>query len=358
MNRKERRAAAKQSRSGSARNLDAASAKVHEAIALAQEGKFAEAEALLEAARRLHPNDPELKHQLGMIYVRSGRSGEGQQLLREAVEARPNEALYWNNLAAAYLSVEMSDQAIEATRKAVALMPGYSEAWQNLAFGLRDLGRHEEAVDAFVRADASGTMATESLASWGESLGQCRRFEEAERMVRRALERSPDDAPILTLLGWVLVEQRKDAEARDAFQRSLKVNPNQFLAAFNYGVLLLKTSDIAGALRWLRRSTSIDIRSAAAWRVLALELARHGHNEEALPAAERAARLDPKDKAIAKLLQRLKAQPEAGTEDTVFDFSEPTPLGPEIAPGVAKREKETEAAEAGMLDLSTINFGD
>src|SRR5882672_7326852 len=122
MNRKERRAAAKQSRSGNAKNLDAASAKIQEAIVLAQAGKFAEAETLLESARRIHPEDPELKHQLGMIYVRSGRSSEGQQLLREAIEARPNEALYWSNLAAAYLSVELSEQAIDAARRAVTLL--------------------------------------------------------------------------------------------------------------------------------------------------------------------------------------------------------------------------------------------
>jgi len=355
MNRKERRAAAKQTRTGKTRNVDAATAKVNEAILLAQAEKFEAAEALLLEAQRINPDDPELKHQLGMIYVRTGRSEEGQALLRAAVDARPNEALYWNNLAAAYLSVEHSEQGVEAARRSVALLPGYSEAWQNLAFGLRDLAQHAEAVPAFEKADATGVLPPASIASWGESLGLIGRFPEAERLVRRALEAAPEDAPILTLLGWVLVEQRKEAEAREAFKRSLDRNPNQFLAAFNYGVLLLKTPDIAGALRWLRRATSIDIKAAAAWRVLALELARHGHNEEALPAAERAARLDPNDQAVAKLLTRLKGQPEAGTEETVFDFSEPTPLGPELAPG--KRSKDDESG-ADVLDLSAINFGD
>jgi len=354
MNRKERRAAAKQSRTGNAKNVDLAAAKVREAIAFAQDGKFAEAETVLDAARRLDPDDPEMKHQLGMIYVRTGRSDEGQQLLREAVELRPNEALYWSNLAAAYLSVELSEQAIEAAQHAVTLLPTYAEAWQNLAFAYRDLGKHTEAVDAFARAESNGGLEPSSLASWGESLGQCGRFPEAEQMVNRAMERAPDDAPILTLLGWVLIEQRREGAARDAFKRSLDINPNQFLAAFNYGVLLLRTPDIAGALRWLRRATSIDIKSGAAWRVLALELARHGHNEEALPAAERAARLNADDAAITRLVKRLKGEEEA----TVFDFSEPQPIGPEVAPGATKREKAEEDSDgAAMLDLSTINFG-
>lgn len=353
MNRKERRATAKQSRSGG-RNLGAASAKIQEAIILAQAGKHAEAEALLEAARRLNPDDAELKHQLGIIYVRTGRSSEGQQLLRQAVEARPNEALYWSNLAAAYLSVEMSEQAIDAARRAVAILPTYVEAWQNLGFALRDLGNHQEAAEAFSRADSSGSLEPTSLASWGESLGQTGRFVEAEQVVRRALEHAPNDASILTLLGWVLIEQHEEHAACDVFKRSLDINANQFLAAFNYGVLLLKTSDIQGALRWLRRATSIDVKSGAAWRVLALELARHGQNAEALPAAERAARLDPTDQPIAKLLKRLKGE----TEETVFDFSEPQPIGPAAAPGGAKREQAADESKSStVLDLSTINFG-
>jgi Flp pilus assembly protein TadD len=355
MNRKERRAAAKQTRTGNTK-ADAAAGKVKEAIVLAQEGKFAEAEVVLDAARRLNPQDPELKHQLGMVYVRTGRSDEGQQLLREAVEARPNEALYWNNLAAGYLSVEMSEQGAEAARRAATLLPSYSEAWQNLGFALRDLGRHAEAIESFAKADATGTMPPTSLASWGESMGQTRSFVEAEKIIRRGLTGAPDDAAIQTLLGWVLVEQRKDQEARDIFKHSLDINPNQFLAAFNYGILLLKTPDTAGALRWLRRATSIEIKSAAAWRVLALELARYGHDAEALPAAERAGRLDPHDQAIQRLLQRLKG--ETATATAVFDFSEPQPIGPEVAPAVAKREKgEGEQGGAPVLDFSTINFG-
>jgi Flp pilus assembly protein TadD len=355
MNRKERRAAAKQTRSGSAK-VDIATGKVKDAIVLAQEGKFAEAEALLDAARRLHPDDPELKHQLGMIYVRTGRSDEGLHLLREAVAARPNEPLYWNNLAAGYLSVQQSEAAADAAHRAATLQPGYSEAWQNLGFALRDLGKHVEAVEAFSKADSSGAMEPQSLASWGESLGQCRRFGEAEKTVQRALAGAPEDASILSLLGWVLVEQRKSVEAREVFKRSLDINPNQFLAALNYGILLLKTPDIAGALRWLRRATSIDIKAVSAWRVLAIELARHGHKEEALPAAERAARLDPGDQAIAKLVQRLKGEEE---QQTIFDFSEPAPVGPEVAPGGGtKDEKDAGKAEPAVLDFSTINFGD
>jgi Flp pilus assembly protein TadD len=358
MNRKDRRAAAKQARSGKTKGLGAAAAKIEQAIALVQAEKIAEAEALLDSVRKVQPDDPELNHQLGMIYVRTGRSSQGQELLRKAAEARPNEALYWSNLGAAYLAVEMSESAAEASRRAVALQPGYQEALQNLAFALRDLGRHAEAIEAFEQIKQIEGLPAPCLASWGESLGLVGRFPEGERMIRRASEQAPEDASILTLLGWALVEQRNNEAARDVFRRSVEINPNQFLAAFNYGVLLLSTPDTAGALRWLRRATSIDVKSAAAWSVLAIELARHGHHEEALPAAERAARLKPGDAGIAELLNRLKRGTGAGGEEFSMALPASAPIGPEAAAASDARRSDRASGTALSLDLAAIHIED
>jgi predicted Zn-dependent protease len=349
MNRKERRASAKQNKTGAG-----VAGKVEQAIAFSQAGEFDKAEPLLNAARKLAPNDAETLHQLGTLYVRTGRSDAGIGLLKQAVEARPQEYVYWNNLAAAYLSVEMTKEAVEAARKTVALNPGYAMAWQNLAFGLRDFGDHAGAAEAFAKADKTGVMEPASLASWGESLGSIGRLEEGEQTVRRALVRAQDDPAILTLLGWLLVEQKKDDDARETLKRSLELRPDQFLAAFNYGVLLLRVKESEPALRWLRRATSIDPRSVAAWRILALELYRHGLKDEALPAAERVLRLAPDDAEAKKLLGQLKGAPEAVDTTEVIDFAAPQPLAPSAEAG----KKEKAAGQPGdIFDFSTINIG-
>ena len=351
MNRKERRASAKQNRSGAG-----AAGKVEQAIAFAQAGEFDKAEPLLDAARKIAPKDPEMLHQLGMLYVRTGRSDAGIEMLKQAVDARPQEYIYWNNLAAAYLSVERSKEAVEAARKTVALNPGYAMAWQNLAFGQRDFGDHAAAAEAFAQADKTGVMEPTSLASWGESLGLTGRLEEGEKTVRRALVREQDDAAILTLLGWLLVEQKKDDEARETFKRSLELKPNQFLAAFNYGVLLLRVKETDAALRWLRRATSIDPKSVSAWRVLATELDRHGLKDEALPAAERALRMAPDDEVVKKLIAQIKGEPRSADTTEVIDFAAPQPLAP--SPEAAKMEKAaSQPGEANIFDFSTINIG-
>jgi tetratricopeptide (TPR) repeat protein len=361
MNRKERRAAAKAERTGGGRHAPAHMAKVNEAIELAQAGKLGEAETLLEAVRKGDPEQPEANHQLGMIYVRTGRTEAGLELLRKAVDACPQESLYWNNMAAACLSIERSQEAVDAARRALALDPRNFMAWQNLALAQRDLGDRAEAIQAFDRAAALGTLDPSGLASWGECLGGLGRFVEAETVVRRALDAAPDDPPILSLLGWLLSEQKKVAEARETFRRSLDIKPEQFLAAFSYAMLSLGEGDVDVGLRWLRRATSINPKSAAAWRFLAVELSRHGLNEEALPVAERALRLAPGDAELKKLVRKLKNEDADDAPIFTVDFGEPMTAPDNAAPTAEPQAPETPAPEtprgSGVFDLSVVKIG-
>lgn len=348
MNRKERRAAAKQVRSG---GKGTHAAKIEQAIGLAQAGDLAQAETVLEEVRKSDPDQPEVNHQLGMIYARTGRTEAGLELLRRAVDARPQESLYWNNLAAACLVIERSQEAVDAARKSLALDPKNFMAWQNLALGQRDLGDRAGATEAFDRAAVLGSLDAGSLASWGESLGALGRFPEAESVVRRGLEMAADDPAILTLLGWLLSEQGKNEEARETFRRSLDIKADQFLAAFNYAILSLRVGESETGLRWLRRATSIDSKSAIAWRFLALELGRHGLQDEALPVAERVLRLTPDDFEIQALVRKLKGGTEADVP-FIIDFSE-TPASVEpIAPPEPKTPQGS-----GVFDLSVLKIG-
>jgi Flp pilus assembly protein TadD len=349
MNRKDRRAAAKQERAGGKAASAGQVARIEQAIAFAQAGDLAGAEALLEPILKTDPDLPEVNHQLGMIYVRTGRAEPGLQLLRKAVAARPEESRFWNNLGAACLAIERSAEAVDAVRKALAIDPQNFMAWQNLGLGQRDLGDHAGAVEAFDRAAALGNLDASSLACWGECLGALGRFSEAEAVVRRGLDSAKEDPGILTLLGWLLSEQGKSDEARETFRRSLDLKADQFLAAFNYAILSLRVGDAEVGLRWLRRATSIEPKSVPAWRTLALELARQDRKDEALPVAERTLRLAPDDLEIQGLVRKLKGGGEdpiapltLDLDDITLDLETPEPKVPQ---------------GSGVFDLSVVKIG-
>lgn len=349
MNRKERRAAAKQERAGGKIPSAGQAAMIEQAIGFAQAGNLARAEALLDPLSKADPDLPEVNHQLGMVYVRTGRTEAGLQLLRKAVAIRPEESLYWNNLGAACLSIERSQEAVDAVRKALAIDPTNFMAWQNLALGQRDLGDRADAVEAFDRAAALGDLDASSLACWGECLGALRRFSDAEVVVRRGSDLAKDDPGILTLLGWLLSEQGKTDEARETFRRSLDLKADQFLAAFNYAILSLRAGDGETGLRWLRRATSIDPNSAAAWRALALELVRQDRKDEALPVGERSLRLAPDDVEIQDLVRKLKGGSEEPAAPIAVDLDDITVQLEIPKPNVPQG--------SGVFDLSVLKIG-
>ena len=158
-----------------------------------------------------------------------------------------------------------------------------------------------------------------------------------------------DDPAILTLLGWLQSEQGKSAEARETFRRSLELKADQFLAAFNYAILSLRADDREVGLRWLRRATTIDPKSAVAWRFLALELVRQDLKDEALPVAERTLRLAPDDTEIQNLVRKLKGGGDEIDASFTIDFGD-TPL-PAAAP------KAPEPKGSGVFDLSVVKIG-
>jgi tetratricopeptide (TPR) repeat protein len=349
MNRKERRAAAKQDRAGGKGASAGQVAKIEKAIEFSQAGDLARAETLLDPILKTDPDLPEVNHQLGMIYVRTGRTEAGLQLLRKAVAARPEESLYWNNLGAACLAIERSQEAVDAVRKALTIDPKNFMAWQNLGLGQRDLGDRAAAAEAFDRAAALGKLDASSLACWGECLGALQRFAEAEAVVRRGLELAKDDPAILSLLGWLLSEQDKTDQALDTFRRSLDLKADQFLAAFNYAILSLRVGDGEVGLRWLRRATSIDPKAVPAWRALTLELVRQDRKDEALPVAERTLRLAPEDIEIQNLVRKLKGGGEGpiapvgiDLNDITIDLETPEPKMPQ---------------GSGVFDLSVVKIG-
>ena len=103
MNRKQRRTAAKVARKqgGADAPANAADLVVEKAIAAAQHGALAEAEAALDEVLARFPGHIEALHQKGVLLARTHRVEAGIEMLRRVTTGQPREALYWNNLAAA-----------------------------------------------------------------------------------------------------------------------------------------------------------------------------------------------------------------------------------------------------------------
>lgn len=88
-------------------------------------------------------------------------------------------------------------------------------------------------------------LAWESLAQRGVASAQ----PQAERLLRAALNQSPEDPALLEALGYI--EQKRGATdaARELYQRAVRIDPNSIDAASNLGVIEAKAGHLNKALK-------------------------------------------------------------------------------------------------------------
>lgn len=368
MNRKTRRAAAKQLRNPGLAGISAESAEmaIDQAVTQMQEGRDDEAERVLRRLLKTQPDNAEALHLLGMALARSARGAEGVEYLHQATRAKPLEALYWNNLAASCLGIDSYSEAADAARRAVELDPAYGMAWDNLGTALMDLkdsAGAKTALSSSIRLGASNLQTLKRASACAMATND---LESAETWLRRAMADAPDELDILSNLGAVLMARNQLPEAKETLSRAVAINPDHHLSALHYGAALVATGDRPAGLRWMRRATSSDHKSVDGWRLLGETLLSDGQTDEAIVSLERAAALAPQNAAIAALLERARggkpggaghdpAPLEPGADPCVLDFQLPAQNAPKsasVAKPVVPATPKAAASKPGALEFT------
>lgn len=126
--------------------------RLRKAGAQLQQGRIAEAAALLEALLEALPGEPDALHLLGLARFRQGEHDEAIALLRQAVETVPGFAGYRVNLGNLLFAARRFGEARDEFLAALALDPGNPDAWSNLGSARARLGEQAPAIEAFERA--------------------------------------------------------------------------------------------------------------------------------------------------------------------------------------------------------------
>ncbi|HEV2828354.1 MAG TPA: tetratricopeptide repeat protein [Pyrinomonadaceae bacterium] len=128
---------------------------------------------------------------LGHVYFFSRKYSEALSAHQQALRLVPNEGIVHLNLGVVYRAMEQYDNAIASYREALRLKPDYAEAFNQIGLTYYyNLEKFPEAVTA---------------------------FEQAVRL-------KPDDASYLKYLGSAYVDTRQKAEAKQIYQRLLKMD--------------------------------------------------------------------------------------------------------------------------------------
>ena len=161
------------------------------------------------------------------INIREGRVSLGMASLQEAIALDPDNAVYRNSLGVAELQLRRWPEAQASFEKAIALDGNYAEAYHNLGLALASQNRLDEAVASYRKALTFPTYPTPELAyhNLGEAYLRLGKLQEAEESLRRAVQLDSKNQFTHYLLGVVLAEGGRKAEARPAFCTCRNLDP-------------------------------------------------------------------------------------------------------------------------------------
>jgi adenylate cyclase len=128
-----------------------------------------------------------------------------------------------------------SESEIELADRAVALNPNSYLAWSSRGQVYRIAGRPEEAVRSFERAmrmSPIDPLLHRSFAGMGVAFIELRRFDEAIVAAKKAQRQNPSYVAAYRCLASAFAHLGRDAEAREAADRLLEIDPAFTISAW------------------------------------------------------------------------------------------------------------------------------
>ena len=133
-------------------------ARLRQALASYDQGRSAEAQALLEPLLRRYPANYEINETLGLIHAEAGDVSSALPLLERGAHLKPGAALARANLGTAYLKLEQPEKALPELDAAARLDPHNQQTLINLATARMETHQAAKATQAFAAAAAVGPL--------------------------------------------------------------------------------------------------------------------------------------------------------------------------------------------------------
>ena len=260
---------------------------------LKQMGRADEALMPMRQAAALLPGDAEAHNSLGVVLKNLGRFDDAVSGYHRALELNPDFADAHNNLGVALQELGLVAEAVTSYGRALRTQPGYADAHHNLGNALTELGSLDQAVASYRRAlglKPALAVAHRQLGVVGQEMG---RPDDAVACYRRALQLEPGDAKAHNNLGVALTELGRPDEAVASCRKALAIKPDHVKAHNNLGAALLDLGRFAAATASFRRALALKPEHVAAQINLGNALKDLGFLADALVGYRRALELEP-----------------------------------------------------------------
>lgn len=176
-----------------------------------------------------HPGNDELVPLIGAIRLQQGRFAEAAAMFERARRLHPGEVRFAFLHGTALAGMEQFEPAIAAFQAVIRQMPNVPDAYLGLARAQRKLGQNEEAQNTYRKLLRVQPENVDAYIGLSSALAETGQFADAEAPLRRALQYTRDPRALAAIhnnLAIALSSQNKHAEALEALERTQSLAPD------------------------------------------------------------------------------------------------------------------------------------
>ena len=236
-------------------------ARLLESAALMGLKKFGDSRVMLDTMLKTNPSSPDVLFQLGVVNLAENRYKEAEDAFRRSYQLNPANSRGLMGIVETDMAQSKPEEAMKMLQGESDKAPGRMDLLLAMANVAVRAGKYDFAIQTYDRmlgqADKS-VKPGEIYMRIGETYRRKGDANNAIKALQKARETLPDNAYVLATLGLVLDSASRKPEAKQFYEATLKVDPNNAIVLNNLAFLLAETGgDLNDALTKAQRAKQI-----------------------------------------------------------------------------------------------------
>jgi tetratricopeptide (TPR) repeat protein len=295
---------------------------IHQGQSALHAGDFTAAVADFEKAHELAPEDIEVARGLMLGYLQSERLEDATKFGEQAVARWPDDPPLRHWLGLAYFKRSETASALDMLQRAEKLDPSTFDIHFDVALVLLAQANYPGAADELEQAVRLNSTDALSRVLLGRAYQNSNRTLPAIEQFKAALRIDPTLPLAHYHLGFAYASLGQNQQAIAEYEKEITLTPQDPQVRYALGHALLESGDWMAAITALKKAVELDPQNADANYDLGKALLLRGDPESALAALGRASQLKPTDPSphyqLARALEKLGRKDEAQQEWKLF----------------------------------------
>jgi tetratricopeptide (TPR) repeat protein len=250
------------------RDQDNPDGRLLQSEALLKKGNTAQAVAVLDKLNTTYPDNPIIKYRLAQAYAAAKNIPQARTALKQAITASPNYLEAIVALAQLNLASGNAQDVVSPMEELVRKQPKLSEARRLLASAYLGLGRVDDAAALFREQIKEDPKSAESYFFLGTILRLQKKNAEARQAFEKAAQLAPDNLNPLDQLVDIDLADKQFEAALQRVRQELAQKPDSAYAHCIEGKVWMAQHDYGRAESAFRKATELDPNMAAAYNAL------------------------------------------------------------------------------------------